>query len=78
MFGAVMTTEINSGQVRGPVQFTFARSVGPVLPTDIAITRVAITKESYREKKETEMGRKSLALMGWRREIRGRITELAL
>ena len=43
-FGAVMSTEINCGQVRGPVQLTFARSVDRILPMDIAITRVALTK----------------------------------
>ena len=43
-FGAVMSTEINCGQVRGPVQLTFARSVDRILPMDAAITRVALTK----------------------------------
>jgi len=43
MFGAVMTTGVNCGQVRGPVQFTFGRSLDPVVPTDVAITRVALT-----------------------------------
>jgi CRISPR-associated protein Csd2 len=43
-FGAVMSTEVNCGQVRGPVQLTFARSVDHILPLDIAITRVALTK----------------------------------
>ncbi len=64
MFGAVMTTSVNAGQVRGPVQLTFARSVDPVLPQDISITRVAITTEEDREKKETEMGRKTLIPYG--------------
>ena len=69
MFGAVMTTSINAGQVRGPVQLTFARSVGPVLPQDISITRSAITREEdrYTESgkiKETEMGRKALIPYG--------------
>ena len=64
MFGAVMTTGINAGQVRGPAQFTFARSVDPVLPQDISITRVAITREEDRESKETEMGRKTLIPYG--------------
>lgn len=45
MFGAVMTTKVNAGQVRGPMQLTFARSVSPIVPLDISITRVAITKE---------------------------------
>ena len=61
-FGAVMTTfvkdKLNCGQVRGPVQIGFARSVDPVLPQEITITRVAITTESDAESKGTEMGRK--------------------
>lgn len=61
-FGAVMTTfvkdNLNCGQVRGPVQLGFARSVDPILPQEITITRVAITTESDAEKKSTEMGRK--------------------
>ena len=64
-----MTTSINAGQVRGPVQLTFARSVGPVLPQDISITRSAITREEdrYTESgkiKETEIGRKALIPYG--------------
>ena len=51
-FGAVMTTfvkaNLNCGQVRGPVQLGFARSVDPILPQEITITRVAITTESCR------------------------------
>jgi CRISPR-associated protein Csd2 len=42
-FGAVLSTGANAGQVRGPVQFAFARSVDPILPLDISITRVAKT-----------------------------------
>ncbi|GEM46313.1 type I-C CRISPR-associated protein Cas7/Csd2 [Deinococcus cellulosilyticus] len=42
-FGAVMSTEINCGQVRGPIQLTFAQSVDPILGMDIPITRVALT-----------------------------------
>lgn len=61
-FGAVMTTfmknGLNCGQVRGPVQLTFARSVDPVIPQEVTITRVAITTEADAEKKGTEMGRK--------------------
>lgn len=61
-FGAVMTTfvkgALNCGQVRGPVQLTFARSVDPIIPQEITITRVAITTEADAEKKGTEMGRK--------------------
>jgi CRISPR-associated protein Csd2 len=45
MFGAVMSTkEYNAGQVRGPVQLTFARSIDRVTPMDLSITRVALTK----------------------------------
>lgn len=61
-FGAVMTTftkgALNCGQVRGPVQLGFSRSVDPVLPQEITITRVAITTEADADKKGTEMGRK--------------------
>lgn len=75
-FGAVMTTGVNCGQVRGPMQLTFARSVDPIIPLDISITRVAITKaedavgagtgddgEGTRGK-ETEMGRKAVVPYG--------------
>jgi CRISPR-associated protein Csd2 len=62
-FGAVMsTTEFNCGQVRGPLQLTFARSVDPVVPMDLSITRVAVTRTG--EEKETEMGRKALVPYG--------------
>lgn len=44
-FGAVMSTGPNAGQVRGPVQFSFARSVDPVLPLDISITRMAVAED---------------------------------
>lgn len=64
MFGAVMTTGVNAGQVRGPLQLTFARSVDSIIPQDLAITRVAITREEERDKKETEMGRKTLIPYG--------------
>lgn len=61
-FGAVMTTfvknNLNCGQVRGPVQLTFSRSVDPIVPQEVTITRVAITTEADAEKKGTEMGRK--------------------
>jgi CRISPR-associated protein Csd2 len=69
-FGAVMTTRVNCGQVRGPVQMTFARSIDPIVPLDCSITRVAVTNAEDAavvegEEKEgggkiTEMGRKSL------------------
>jgi CRISPR-associated protein Csd2 len=55
-FGAVMTTEVNCGQVRGPLQLTFARSIDPIVAAEFAITRCAVTKEN--EDKEREMGRK--------------------
>lgn len=61
-FGAVMTTfvkgALNCGQVRGPVQLSFARSIDPVVPQEVTITRVAITTEADAENKGTEMGRK--------------------
>ena len=67
-FGAVMTTfvkgTLNCGQVRGPVQLGFARSVDPILPQEITITRVAITTEADAEKKGTEMGRKYIVPYG--------------
>ncbi len=49
-FGAVMSTGINCGQVRGPVQFTFARSAEPILPMEISITRMAATNEAEKKK----------------------------
>jgi CRISPR-associated protein Csd2 len=59
LFGAVLSTgDYNAGQVRGPVQLTFARSIDPIAPLDLSITRVAITKEG--ESKETEMGHKPI------------------
>lgn len=67
-FGAVMTTfvkgTLNCGQIRGPVQLGFARSVNPVVPQKITIARVAITTESDAEKKWTEMGRKYIIPYG--------------
>jgi len=57
-FGAVMTTKINCGQVRGPVQFTFARSIDPIIAQEVTITRQAVTQEG--QTKEREMGRKHI------------------
>lgn len=61
-FGAVMTTfvknNLNCGQVRGPVQLTFARSVDPVAQQEVTITRVVATTEEKAESTNTEMGRK--------------------
>lgn len=56
-FGAVMTTEVNSGQVRGAVQLAFAQSIDPIIPLEISITRMAVTNEKDLEKERT-MGRK--------------------
>lgn len=56
-FGAVMSTEVNAGQVRGPVQLTFARSVDPILGLDAAITRVALTKPDPKQAPEDETAR---------------------
>ena len=55
---------LNCGQVRGPVQLSFARSVEPVVPQEVTITRVAITTEADTEKKGTEMGRKYIVPYG--------------
>ncbi len=61
-FGAVMTTfvkaKLNCGQVRGPVQIGFARSIDPIVQQEVTITRVVATTEEDAKKKETEMGRK--------------------
>ena len=53
-FGAVMSTGINAGQVRGPVQLTFAHSIEPIMPQEISITRMAATTPA--EKKQREEG----------------------
>ncbi len=64
-FGAVMTTGVNAGQVRGPVQVAFARSVEPVLPLEISITRLAATTEADAEAKGGRtMGRKHIIPYG--------------
>lgn len=63
MFGAVMSTGLNAGQVRGPMQLTFARSIDPVQPLDLAITRVAVTDAKDREKLQT-IGRKTMIPYG--------------
>ena len=64
MFGAVLTAGTNFGQVRGPMQLTFARSIDPIHPRDLSITRVAITKASDQARKSTEMGRKAIVPYG--------------
>lgn len=53
-FGAVMSTGVNAGQVRGPVQMTFANSIEPIVPQEISITRMAATNEA--EKKQRAEG----------------------
>lgn len=61
-FGAVMSTGKNAGQVRGPIQFTFARSVDPILFTEHSITRMAVATEKEQEKQSGQnrtMGRKA-------------------
>lgn len=62
-FGAVMTTEVNSGQVRGPMQLAFAKSIDPIIPLEISITRMAVTNEKDLEKERT-MGRKHIVPYG--------------
>lgn len=62
-FGAVMTTEVNCGQVRGPVQLAFAKSIDPIVPQEISITRMAVTNEKDLEKERT-MGRKHIVPYG--------------
>jgi len=63
MFGAVMTLEINCGQVRGPVQIAFSRSVDPIVALEQSITRMAVTTEKESEAQEggnRTMGRKEI------------------
>ena len=67
-FGAVMTTfvkgALNSGQVTGPVQITFAKSIDPIFPQELAITRVAVTTDEDAETKKNTMGRKAMIPYG--------------
>ena len=58
-----MTTEVNCGQVRGPVQFAFAHSIEPIVPLEVSITRMAVTNERDLEKERT-MGRKYIVPYG--------------
>lgn len=74
-FGAVMTTAAKdkelsnvAGQVRGPVQLAFGRSVDPIVPQEITITRVAITTEEKGATASTEMGRKHIVPYGLYRQ----------
>ncbi|MCL2386372.1 MAG: type I-C CRISPR-associated protein Cas7/Csd2 [Defluviitaleaceae bacterium] len=74
-FGAVMTTAAKdktltnvAGQVRGPVQIAFGKSINPIVPQEITITRVAITTEEKSSKASTEMGRKHIVPYGLYRQ----------
>jgi len=74
-FGAVMTTATKdsslanvAGQVRGPVQLAFGRSVEPIVPREVTITRVSITTEEKGATASTEMGRKSIVPYGLYRQ----------
>ena len=62
-FGAVMTTDVNCGQVRGPIQVSFAQSIDPIVPLEISITRSSVTNERDIEKERT-MGRKHIVPYG--------------
>lgn len=87
-FGAVLSTGLNAGQVRGPVQLTFAKSIEPILPLDISITRMLVTEnvkgattvadyekweDEHPEDKLRTMGRKQLISYGLY-EVRGFIS----
>jgi CRISPR-associated protein Csd2 len=66
-FGAVMSTGVNAGQVRGPVQMGFATSIDPVLPMEVSITRMAVTTTEEAEKQSGDnrtMGRKNIIPYG--------------
>jgi len=63
-FGAVMSTEVNAGQVRGPVQLTFARSQDPIVPLEITITRSSVTNEKDALLNDRTMGRKHIVPYG--------------
>ncbi|RED10605.1 type I-C CRISPR-associated protein Cas7/Csd2 [Pontivivens insulae] len=62
-FGAVMSTGVNAGQVRGPVQLSFARSEETIMPLEVSITRSSVTNEADRDKERT-MGRKTVVPYG--------------
>ncbi|MES2819619.1 MAG: type I-C CRISPR-associated protein Cas7/Csd2 [Pseudomonadota bacterium] len=66
-FGAVMTTGVNCGQVRGPIQMAFATSIDPVVPMEISITRMAVTTVKEAEEQSGDnrtMGRKHIIPYG--------------
>jgi len=62
-FGAVMSTGDNCGQVRGPVQINFSRSIDPIIQQEVTITRQTVTKIEDAEKERT-MGRKHIVPYG--------------
>lgn len=62
-FGAVMSTGLNCGQVRGPVQLNFSRSIDPIVQQEITITRMTVTREEEADKEHT-MGRKHIVPYG--------------
>jgi CRISPR-associated protein Csd2 len=67
MFGAVMSTGVNAGQVRGPVQIAFSRSIDPIISLEQSITRMAVTTEEESKKQEggnRTMGRKEIIPYG--------------
>ncbi|MDD2707298.1 MAG: type I-C CRISPR-associated protein Cas7/Csd2 [Verrucomicrobiae bacterium] len=63
-FGAVMSTGANAGQVRGPVQLSFSRSLDSILPLDLSITRMAVTDAKEANAPNQTMGRKNLIPYG--------------
>jgi len=69
-FGAVMTTDVNCGQVRGPVQLTFARSQDPIFQQEVTVTRCAVTNEADAKRLQAEgkelqtMGKKQIVPYG--------------
>jgi len=66
-FGAVMSTGVNCGQVTGPIQFSFARSIEPITPLELSITRMAVATEAEAEKQSGDnrtMGRKHIVPYG--------------
>lgn len=64
-FGAVLSTgDYPAGQVRGPIQLTFAQSIDPIIPLDISITRVAVTEIDPTKKTTSTMGRKAFVPYG--------------
>ena len=63
-FGAVMSTDVNVGQVRGPIQITFAQSQDQIVPLEVTITRSSVTNEEDAKKNDRTMGRKHIVPYG--------------